>query len=400
MRLLMIGPASIHTTRQIEWAAQHGHDVTFASSGDSPTKARVCLKLAEPRFLSYARRFRALLPRRLMHRLSDAARTRPFRRLAAQSAPDLVHVNSVTEVAYYCVRAGMHPLVLTVWGSDINQFFTGTSDPFFRGPPDPIKRWRIATALRSADLTIVDSVDMIGKCEEVAEQPLRTELLPLGIDTRHFSPASPAERRAWRERHGIPDRALAILSARAWARRYGHDMILEAFARARASAKRELLLVYKTFNEISGDPLADQLKARAAVLGVAAHIRWLPQVPMSDLPQVFGLADVVVNFPVVDAFPVTFFEAAACGRPVITGFLPAYQDTIAERYFRCVPSADVGALAAALVAFAASDPTAVDSAVRAAREEVLTRYNQEVTAGRLMRIYDEVLRAAQARLPR
>ena len=86
-----------------------------------------------------------------------------------------------------------------------------------------------------------------------------------------------------------------------------------------------------------------------ASLGVAHAIRWIPQVPYQDMPGIYALADVVINYPSTDTFPSTLLEAAACARPVITSHLPAYRNTFVEECFRLVEPENPQALAEAIV---------------------------------------------------
>ena len=62
----------------------------------------------------------------------------------------------------------------------------------------------------------------------------------------------------------------------------------------------------------------------------------MEEVPFAQLPEIYALADVIINYPSMDTLPVTFMEAAACERPVVTSRLPSYMGTFAERYFLMV----------------------------------------------------------------
>ncbi len=47
-------------------------------------------------------------------------------------------------------------------------------------------------------------------------------------------------------------------------------------------------------------------------------MRWVGGMPYERQPGLFVAADFTVNFPQMDAFPVTFLESFACGVLVLT----------------------------------------------------------------------------------
>ena len=223
--------------------------------------------------------------------------------------PDIVHVNCVADSAYHLARAGVRPLVLTVWGTDVNQHFFQDADEAHR------RRARLA--LRHAEAIIIDSPHMAEKCTKLAEKTVRTELLPLGIDTNLFHPGYREAALNWRKKLEIPATSRIILSIRAFQRRYGHDAALDAFARALPALGGEAILVFRRYNLNEAENYETHLRKRSESLGLSHRIRWMDAVPYEQLPELYALADLVVNYPLYDAFPVTFMEAAACGRPVV-----------------------------------------------------------------------------------
>jgi glycosyltransferase involved in cell wall biosynthesis len=226
----------------------------------------------------------------------------------------------------------------------------------------------------------------------LAGRQVPTAFLPLGIDTSHFRPVAPEVTAAWRRRLAIPDDATVFMSVRAMAPVYGHHHILEAFAKVCPGAARRSVLLFKTYNCSNypeGPAYASSLRQRAQELGLADSLRWVTEVPYADLPALYSVADAIVNYPSMDAFPVTFIEAAACMRPVITVDLPAYQGTFVEHAFRLVRPNDVDGLAAAFqtqtegVSMAHFDKT---------RALVEREYDESVSANRLLGHYADLMR--------
>jgi glycosyltransferase involved in cell wall biosynthesis len=340
-------------------------------------------------------RFYRWLGYRVTNRLARLSVLAQLRLVRWRSAADVVHVHWLDWRAYDCAAAGLRPLVLTAWGSDVNLLLLPGADER--------QRTAVGSALTAADLVLVDSPDMPDKCAALAGRSVPTALLPLGINTNHFRPARPEVIDRWRRRLAIPDGAAVFMSVRAMGTRYGHDLILEAFAMARRGANRPAVLIYKVYNTkdyTDSAAVETGLRRRAEELGVADAVHWLNEVPVAELPQLFGLADAIVNFPSMDAFPVTFMEAAACQCPVITVDLPAYRGTFAQEFFRMVAPDDVRGLADALREHADGDLSRARSRLGAARERMVQEYDESVTARQLVEHYQRLVGAAGRRAGR
>ncbi|GFO53231.1 hypothetical protein GMSM_02380 [Geomonas sp. Red276] len=349
MKIITIGPwFSPHTVRPINWLLEQGHEVLFLGDGDPLPEAGKGY-----RFIPFPNR--GDLP----------ATVAALREIRDRFRPDAVHVHWIDLKAWLCVQAGLHPLVLSAWGSDINQFFLAGHDENLRR--------MIGATLAGADLTIVDAPTMAQKCSLLAGRQIPTTFLHLGVDSGRFTPGYREEALAWRQRLGIPANATVFLSPRGWGESNGHHLILEAFARALPAMGGNCVLLFKIFNRVSfGDHLQyeTELKRRVSELGIAGQVRWMEEVSAELLPQVFALSDIVVNYPSRDTLPITLAESAACGRSAISVMLPSYRGTFVEHHFRTFLPGDEEELARAMVELAAQPPQQRLAAALAAREEV------------------------------
>jgi glycosyltransferase involved in cell wall biosynthesis len=166
---------------------------------------------------------------------------------------------------------------------------------------------------------------------------------------------------------------------------------MEAFARAYRHADKPLVLVLRGVGRMKRpERLAQEVHDLGVSLGVGHAIRWIPTVPFEDLPGIYALSDIVVNYPRRDSFPSTLLEAAACARPIITSDLPAYRNTFIERCCRLVEPENPAALADALTAMAAGGPASWTANVRQARQEVLADYDETALKQRLMALYSQI----------
>ena len=326
--------------------------------------------------------YRKLLPRNPTEAVIEWLHRIQYRIWWRAVRPDIVHVNCVADSAYHLARAGVRPLVLTVWGTDVNQHFFQNADEDHR------RRARVA--LQHAEAIIIDSPHMAEKCAQLAEKTVRTELLPLGIDTNLFRPGYREAALNWRKKLEIPANSTIIVSIRACERRYGHDAILDAFARALPTLGGDAILVFRRYNLNEAEKYEAHLRKRSESLGISHRIRWMDAVSYEQLPEVYALADLVVNYPLYDAFPVAFMEAAACGRPVVSCRLPAYAGTFAEEFFQMTPPQDVATLSSVITRTLRRPIAESARSLACAREIVEKNFNDSISSGRLPGLYRDV----------
>lgn len=327
-------------------------------------------------------------PRR-MHRLDSllTARALSFihkRRLepllrAAQA--DLCHVQWVDDRLLDIAHAGGHPLIATAWGSDLNV-------PA-KAPENDASRQRIGAALRQLDLLVVDCDDMVDTARALAGTQMPAAMLPIGIDTTLFQPELPEERRRWRERLRIEPDAVVFLSARQLGAIYRPREIIYAFASMPPAARDRAYLVMRTFGHSVGTSLSG-LQHMAQELGIASRLRWVGSMAYEEQPALYAAADLTVNFPEMDAFPVTILESLACGIPVITNRLKAYESNGVLPYLYTAVEDSITGLGNSMQA-AMLGLDQVKSVAAQGRAHIVRNFDERVSALRLGEIYQEVL---------
>jgi len=382
MRLLMVGPwPAVAMRRHIDWAVEGGIEVCLADIRTPPGIMRPS-----------GFRVVDLLPRRVKTNHQIEARKGSQRALAtavlrlqhvtAEFQPHVIHSYMLKGQTDVCIRSGLQPLVVSAWGF-LNRFLTSEAT---------IKDRRWLRQLRqSAHTLLVENPNLQRVLEGRPLAPLQIECFPIGVDGSLFHPGYEEKVAAWRFALDIPPDAIVLLSPRGWGRVYGQQHIMRAFAAAYQRLGRPLVLVLMGMGRMKRpERLGQEVHDLGVSLGIGHAIRWIPQVPYEDMPGVYALADVVVNYPYIDAFPSTLLEAAACARPVITSDLPAYRNTFVERFCRLVEPENPDALAGALVEMAAGEPTAWAANVQAARQAVLDDYDESAQKERLLSLYHQI----------
>jgi glycosyltransferase involved in cell wall biosynthesis len=323
---LVAHPNSIHTRRWAAWFARAGHQVVLVD----PVGIEV-----DPGLPDGVRVERS--DGRGRWPLAAFGRARRLRRTLIELRPDVVHAHYLARFGWLSALAGVRPLVMTPWGSDLLQ----------------VGRRRVRTrlwnrlALRRADLVTVSSEGMRAAAVAAGARPDRIRLVHHGVDTARFAPGEPAATFRARLDAGT---APIVVSPRTVAPLYHHEVVLAAVAEV---ARRRLPAPIMIVSAAAADPAAlAALRDRAAAGGIADRLRVLDTIGTEELPDLYRAAAVVVSVPETDSFPVTLLEAMATGRPVVASDLPAVRpvlesiDPLAGRLI--VPVEDVAATANAI----------------------------------------------------
>lgn len=181
----------------------------------------------------------------------------------------------------------------------------------------PIARNLLGRVLREAEFVISAGGYPAAQVSIAAGQPLKTIEVPPGVDPIRFAPLSVERQRMGRLRFGLTQGPL-VLSLSRLVPRKGFDRTIEAVASLR--------------DEFPGIQLAVAGSGRDAgrLARIARRldfpVKFLGRVDESDLPLIFGVADVFV-MPCrnrwggleQEGFGIVFAEAASCGVPQVAG---------------------------------------------------------------------------------
>jgi len=321
-------PTSIHTQRWIRAFAAQGHELTLI--GVSPTR-----KALAPGALPAGIRLIDLGARFDVRGVRYALWGLMARRIVRSLQFDLVHAHQVAGPGWVAAATGMHPLVVTAWGSDL-----------LVGPQrSRVQRWLARWVLHSADRVTCVSQELAEAARALGAPPERVRVTYWGVDTDLFRPAPPKPelRQALHLGSGP-----IVLNLRALWSIYNPLTFAEAIGLVRAQVP-EAQFVVRT--HVHDARLLAEFQAAVQRQGAESAVTAVGALPDEQaIADLYRLADVAVSIPSSDGTPVSVLEAMACGIPVIATELPSLREWITDgENGYLVPVRDAPALAAAVI---------------------------------------------------
>jgi glycosyltransferase involved in cell wall biosynthesis len=205
--------------------------------------------------------------------------------------------------------AGLLRRTVVLWairGEAAEAIRTGTSASR-RG----IGRARRALLRRCVHVTLTPA--MAAELEALGDMT-PTEVIPVPVDTAHFRPPTPAERRDARAALGLDETAFAIVYVGHLEERKAVDRLLEAVARLARDGAAVALVVVGGGRGLPTDT-ERELRSRAAEDDLSGLVRFVGVEP--DPRPYLWAADALVLPSVREGMPNSLLEAMACGLPCI-----------------------------------------------------------------------------------
>lgn len=259
--------------------------------------------------LGYMRSMRSDLALRLeAYALSPALFVRGIQAVMADARrdrPDVLHAHWLLPNGFIAAvvsrRLGI-PLAISIPGSDAQ---VARSNPLFRA----MARF----ALRQAKLLTANSADLRDAVAPLGADLSRFDMIIYGVDPTALRPDTTNVAALRQQLHIAPDAVVALCVGRMVPKK-GFDVLIRALA---DPILQELPIIGVMVGE--GDDKA-AWQALAAELGVGERLRWVGNVPKTEIGVHYNLADFLVMPSVsrpADGLNVCVLDAMSCGKPVI-----------------------------------------------------------------------------------
>jgi glycosyltransferase involved in cell wall biosynthesis len=276
-----------------------------------------------------------------------------------------VHAHFVVEHGFYAAVAGVHPLVVTAWGSDV----------LVEPRRDVLSRWIARWTIARADAVTSNNAYMARRIGDLGALPAKVHVVTLGADKYDLERADASVNR---REYGAP-RAPVVISTRAHEPLYNIGEIIDAHAMVSRERPDVLLAI------AHGGSRTDELRAKAAA--TRAHVEFIGTLDRSHFRDALADAAVFVSVPSSDATSVALLQAMAAGAFPIVSDLPSQHELIAHGVNGFLaPLHDPPALAR-LIEQALADPLLRRTAAETNRRIVLERGLNETQMAKMESIY-------------
>lgn len=350
MRILYVSDAqSVHTRRWAESFRDAGADVHVASfrSGNIPGVTT------------------HLLPTYGLGRLGYLLALASLRRLHVALRPDVVHAQYITSYGFLAAFAGMRPLVLTAWGTDV----------LISPKESRLMRWLASYAVTHADAVTTVAQHMNPSVAALGIAESAVQAVPLGVDVQRFTPAT-SGRGA-----GGP---LRLICTRNFTPIYDLGTLIAALQK---TAQEGLRL---KVDLVGSGPLRSDLEAQVSRAGLSACVTFHGHVDHARLAQLLAQADMFVTPALSDGNNVSLNEAMACASFPIGTDIPANAQWIDHGVNGLLyPKGDIEALAECILR-AAGDAAWRERAGKLNRGIVEQRADWRACVARMKEIYARV----------
>lgn len=251
--------------------------------------------------------------------------------------PDVIDGHFAFPDGYAATRLGRAigaPVVVTCHGSDLRQY-----------PDIPVAGAMTRWTLRHADRVISVSSDLMRRSIELGCSTERAVFLTNGVDPTKFSVRSQSE---CRTRLGLPlDRKIGVYVGFLIDRK-DQSLILHALVEIRQQGEQVPLIVL-----VGDGPNRQRLESEVVALGLQNDVILTGQRRHDEVAFWMGAADWLLLSSSSEGWATVYFEAMACGRPVLTSNVSSAKDAINQpAYGSVVEPRTAAAFAAAMQAAA------------------------------------------------
>lgn len=292
MKVLILADAgSTHTTKWVNSLISRGVEIILYSLSefnqndytDSPLLKIYATNITSSKNIHERGIFKKFIYVKALPRL---------KKIIKKHRPDILHAHYASSYGTLGALSGMHPFILSMWGSDVYLF------------PRKNKLFKsiIKYNLKKADLVLSTSKMMALETSKYTDKKI--EITPFGVDTNLFSPS---------ENINNDNDQIVIGTIKKLDYIYGIDLLIKAFAKLlniNSNLKMKLVIA-GVGNEM------DNLKKLAKAESVSDFVEFPGRISQKKVAEYLNVFDVYVALSRSESFGVAIVESMSCGTPVV-----------------------------------------------------------------------------------
>jgi len=334
---LILGGAQENTLITCKVLAQRGHDVTLVT-GPALGPEGELFNQAKGQGYEIVVLDRL---RRAIHPLNDIPSYFRLKKLLRQLQPDIVHTHSAK--AGILGRFVGHALK-DQWAKNLPAVVHGIHGLAFHPYQGTLlNKFYIAvekSAAKRTDFFICVADAMTEQATAVGiGRPEQFVTAYSAIEEDDFlAPISQEVKRDFRQKHGIAEDTVVIVTIARLFMLKGHEYIVES---AKSLAKRFQNVVWLF---VGDGNLSDRFKQQVHELGLAQRVRFTGLLPPSEIPLAIQSSDILVHCSLREGLARALPQGMLCGKPVISFDVDGAREVVNERTGRLIEPKNVGRL--------------------------------------------------------
>ncbi|MFH0734502.1 MAG: glycosyltransferase [bacterium] len=286
-----------------------------------------------------------------------------LRRIIKEFKPDILHAHYATSYGLLAFLSGFKPYILSVWGSDINDFPTRNK----------LFPYVLKFLLSRAALVCATSYDLAENTNKYYKKNIT--IIPFGIDTEIFKPIFKAENVKY---IGIV-KTLEI--------NYGVEYLIRAFSlikKIRKDFDYKLLIV-------GGGSLLNQLKALTEELGISSETEFTNYIEYKQVHKYHQKLTIGIYPSFKESFGVAIAETMACGGAVIASNVGGIKEIVSHNINGLlVDPMDVNQIANYIL-YLIDSPEILQKFIKEGRETIVENYSLNYAIKKMAETYSLLL---------
>jgi len=363
MKVLIVSDAtSVHTQRWVSSLSEKGTEIVLYSikpfEGDFYSSRNIKCHYFD--LFNYKREKKGkLYPiKRHLEAIKD------LKRVIKIENPHILHSHYLTSYSFIAALSGFHPLVESVWGSDI----------YIYPKKSPLHAQMVRFTLSKADRVLSTSHIMAKEASKYTNKQFT--ITPFGVDTEKFCRKSPQ-----------PEGKFIIGSVKTLSENYGQQYLIRAFNEVVKNNPQ----LDCTLELVGNGPDREKLETLTKELGLREKVNFRGFVENSRLPEIYDTFSVACYMSESESFGVSAIEAMAHQCPVIASDADGFREVIDNgKTGIIVPKGNYKKAAQAIQSLI-DNPAKREEMGKAARERVCQLYNWNENVDTMISIYRGLL---------
>lgn len=292
-----------------------------------------------------------------------------LRTLLNRIQPNILHTHYASGYGTLGRLSGLHPNLLSVWGSDVFDF------PY----QSKFKERLVIKNLQAADRIASTSHIMKKQIEKLCKLNRDIAITPFGINCDQFKP----------EKKFKNNNKIIIGTVKKLAPKYGISTLIKSFKLLKEKTNKDIELI------IVGDgPQKSELKRLAKSIGVGEFVFFTGALPHNEIPSVLNSFDIYCALSLLDSesFGVAIAEASACGLPTLVSDVGGLPGVVVNGKTGFIVERNNPKRAVEKLEILVNDTNLRKKMGAAGRQFVLDNYEWKESANRMEILYKEVLK--------